>query len=90
MAAKPSRPPTGVTPDIIYKMDDYMDNMAKAITKKKSILEKLVVPNAKKAYTATTQAAAVLALSDEVKQLRLKIIRKGGADVVEEASLMTS
>ena len=71
-------------------MDDYMDNMAKAITKKKSILEKLVVTNAKQASTAATQAAAVLALSDEVKQLRLKIIRKGGADVVEEASLMTS
>ena len=62
MVANPSRPPTSITPDILDKMDDYMDNMANSVTNKKAVLEKLTVTNAKQASTITTQATTILAL----------------------------
>ena len=51
VAAKPSSSLTGITPDILYKMDDYTDNMANAVTKNNSVLDQLVVINAKQAPT---------------------------------------
>ena len=77
MTSKPSRTPIGVTPDIIDKMDDYMDNMANAVDNKKAFLEKLVANNSKQASTIATQATTILSLSDEVKQIQLRIINKG-------------
>ena len=50
-----------------------MDNMANTITKEKSVLEQLVATNAQKACTIAPQATTILDLSDEVKQLQLRI-----------------
>ena len=72
-----SRPPTSITPNILDKMYDYMDNMANAITNEKAVLEQLVATNAKQASTISTQATTILSLLDEVKKIQLKIINKG-------------
>ena len=76
MSGKPPRLLTGVTHDILEKMYDYIDNMAKTVTNKKSVLEKLGVTKTKKASTITTQDNTILALSDQVKKLQLVIINR--------------
>ena len=76
MVAKPSRPPTVITPDILEKMDDYMDSMDNSVTNKKDVLERLVPTNTKQASIIATQATTVLDLSDEAKQQQLRIINK--------------
>ena len=55
-----------------------MDNMATAVTKEKGVLEQLVATNAKQASTIATQVTTILELSDELNQLQLRIINKGG------------
>ena len=67
-----------------------MDNMDNTVTSKKDFLEQIMTTNTKQASTITTQATTILALSDEVKQLQLSIINKGGAGGVKEASPTTS
>ena len=47
MEANPSRPPNSVNPDILDKMDYYIDNMANAVTNEKPVLEQLMATNAK-------------------------------------------
>ena len=54
-----------------------MDNIAKAFTNEKAILEQLVVTNAKKASTIDTQATTILSLSDKLKKLQLSITNRG-------------
>ena len=54
LAANPSRSPTRVTPDILDKMDDYMDNMAYTVPNRKAVIEQLVATNAKQSSTITT------------------------------------
>ena len=80
--ANTSRTPTGATPDILDKMDDYMDNMSNSVTNKKAVLEKLVATNAKKPSTIITQATTNLSLSYEVKKLQLSIVNKGFIGVI--------
>ena len=48
VADNPSRPPTGVPPDILDKMNDYIDNMDNVVTNEKAVLDQLVVVNSKK------------------------------------------
>ena len=55
-----------------------MDNMDNSVTNKKDVIEKLVEANVKQASTIATQATTILSLSDEVNQLQLSIINKGG------------
>ena len=55
---------TGITPSILDKMDEYMDNMANAVTNKKFFLERLVTNNSKQSSAVSTQASTVLSLSD--------------------------
>ena len=62
-------------------MDDYMDNMANAVTNENTVLEQLVVTNAKQATTIATQTTTIQNLSVEVRQLQLKIL----PEVVEVA-----
>ena len=59
-------------------MDDYMDNMANAVTNENTVLEQLVVTNAKQATTIATQTTTIQNLSVEVRQLQLKISTRGG------------
>ena len=74
MAANPPRSLTGVTPDILDKMDDYMDNMDNAVTNKKSFLDKLVATNANQASIISIKSTTIISLSDEFKKLQLRII----------------
>ena len=71
--AKPYRSVTVIAPNIPNKMDDYMDNMANAITNKKYVLKKLVETNSKQSSAIATQSTTILALSNEVNQLKLSI-----------------
>ena len=78
MAANTSRTPAIVTPEIINKMDDYMDNMANFVTSDKAILQQLMATNNKKSSTITTQATTILALSYEVRKSQLRITKQRG------------
>ena len=82
-------PPIVVTYDIFAKVDDYMDNMANAVTNKKAVIEKLVATNTNQASTIATKVITIITLSDEVNQLQLRIIYRGGK-LVEEESPTTS
>ena len=64
MAANISRSLNGVTPEILKKIDDYMDKMDNTVTNEKAVLEGLVVTIAKQASTIATKATNTLALSD--------------------------
>ena len=64
MAANVSRSLTGVTPEILKKIDDYIDKMDNTVTNEKVVLEGLVVTIAKQASTIATKATNTLALSD--------------------------
>ena len=78
MEAKTTRSNTGNTPKILYKMYNYMDNMANAVTNENAFIEQLTTNNSKQASTISTQAITIISLSDEVKKLQLKITDKGG------------
>ena len=77
MTSMPPRSFTGTPPNILDKIDDYMDNMTNVVTNERAVLEQLVATNANKASTITNQATTILALSEEVKQLQLKITNRG-------------
>ena len=77
MAAKTPRSLTGVTPNILDKMDDYIDNMAKSITNKKAVLDKLVANNYKQSSNISMKANNIPTLSDESKKRQLRIINRG-------------
>ena len=78
MGAKPPRSVTGVTPDILENMDDYMDNMNNAVINKKSALEQLVATNYKHYTTINKKPTTILTLLGAVKQLQPNLIDRGG------------
>ena len=55
-----------------------MDNIGNAVTNEKTVLEQLVETNSKQDSNISKQAITTLALSNEVKQLQIRIINKGG------------
>ena len=55
-----------------------MYNMANVVTNEKAVLEQLMATNSKKASTISTQGTTIITLSDEVNQLQLRIVNKGG------------
>ena len=60
----PYRPPISGRPDIIHKMNDYMDNKTNCVTNEKALIEQLVATNGKQASTIATSFTTVLTLSD--------------------------
>ena len=86
---KPFKSLTGVTPNILKKMDDYMDNISNAVTNEKDVLDQIVAINAKQSSTIATRSTNTISLSDNSNQLQLRIINKGsrGGRVVKSENV---
>ena len=81
--------PTRVTPGILDKMYDYMDNMANDVTNEKAVLEKLVETNTKQASTTPHKPPTILPYPIKSINFNSGSSTKG-TEVVEEAGTTMS
>ena len=74
--SKPPRSTTIVTPNLLNKMFDYMDNITNSVTNEKDVMEKLVATKENQTTTISIQANTILSV--EVKKMQLNITNRGG------------
>ena len=81
--------PTRVTPGILDKIDDHMDNMANAVTNEKAVLDQLVATNTKQASTPPHKPPPILPSPIKSSNFNSGSSTKG-TEVVDEAGTTMS